>query len=208
MIRSIKNNKYYFCLISIMGVDEIVRKIGVSYFLEKPDNAENNTEGIIKKLVGLGYKENMAALVDDFGYVSFVKGNSVIELEPDKGVRFSYERKVDNINKEMIRKVADEAWKILLELPLKKESIKDQLEVQIYDEKTWLEDNVKKAYEPIIRDFCDKGLLEVLGRIREKDLNSEELKLYYRINLKFERHTAILTVNPVKKLDGKIIFFG
>ncbi len=187
-----------------MGIDKVVRKIGVSYFLEKPYNAKS----VIKKLVGLGYKENMAALVDDFGYTSFVKGNSVIEFELDEGVRFSYERRVDNIDKGMIKSVADDALNILLELLLKKESIKDQLEVQIYDEKTWLEEDVKKAYEPIIRDFCDNNLLEVLGRIRGKDLNSEELKLYYKTNIKFERHTAILTVNPVKELDGKIIFFG
>ena len=187
-----------------MGVDEVVREISVSYFLKSVCNAES----IIEKLVSLGYKENIAALVDDFGYVSFINGNSVIELKLDDGVKINYERKVNKIDKETIKSVADEALKILLELPLKKESIKDQLEVQIYDEKTWLEKDVKKAYEPIIRDFCNNGLLEVLGRIRGKDLNSEELKLYYRINLKFERHTAILTVNPVKKLDGKIIFLG
>ena len=187
-----------------MGVDEVVREMSVSYFLKSVCNAES----IIEKLVSLGYKENIAALVDDFGYVSFINGNSVIELKLDDGIRFSYERRVIDIDEEIIRKVADEALKILLELPLKKESIKDQLEVQIYDEKTWLEKDVKKAYEPIIRDFCNNGLLEVLGRIRGKDFGSKKLKLYYKTNLEFERYTAILTVNPIKKLEGKIIFLG
>ena len=187
-----------------MGVDEIVREIGVSYFLKSVCNAES----IIEKLVNLGYEENIRALRGNFGYVSLVNNNSVIELKLDDGIKINYERKVNKIDKETIKSVADEALKILLELPLKKESIKDQLEVQIYDEKTWLEDNVKESYEPIIRDFCNNGLLEVLGRIRGKDFDSKKLKLYYRINLKFERYTAILTVNPIKKLEGKIIFLG